>query len=238
MMSKGGLNIAYLNVASILGAHKFDMMKTQVEASNLDIFCASETWLTKGVPDGLVAIKGFNIARLDRKWKSSISDAEPKKGGGLICYSREKLVMNEFRYEKLNRSNKDIEMQWISLEMPRMRNLVLVNIYRPPQGSYKTACKSIHEAIREADLKDNAELFVLGDFNIDMMDKISPMTRELSFTMSTWGLKTCISEFTRMGVVDGTVKQSCIDNIFTNSEAIAEARVGDWNLGFFYQRFL
>ena len=92
-------------------------------------------WLTSGVPDDMIAIKGFDLARLDRRWSEN-TVKEPKKGGGLICYVREGIYMNEFRYEKLNCSCKNPEMQWVSLEMGNMRRIVLINIYRPPQGNY------------------------------------------------------------------------------------------------------
>ena len=54
MLRSRGLKIAHLNVASILGAHKFEMMKVQVKDSNLDVFCASETWLTPHAPDKVI----------------------------------------------------------------------------------------------------------------------------------------------------------------------------------------
>ena len=60
-----------------------------------------------------------------------------------------------------------LEMQWISLDMPTMRRVVLINIYRPPQGEHKNACRQIHESIREPNLKDNADIFLLGDFKGD-----------------------------------------------------------------------
>ena len=133
LVDAAGLTITHLNVASILGAHKFEMLRKQVENSHIDIFCASETWLHCNVPNALIELKGYNIARVDRNWKERVTNDPVKRGGGLICYVKEKLVMNEFRYEKLNQSCRDLEMQWVSLEMPHMRKIVLINVYRPPQ---------------------------------------------------------------------------------------------------------
>ena len=80
--------------------------------------------------------------------------------------------MSEFRYSHLNQSNKDLEMEWIMLDIKNMRKvlMVLINVYIPPQGSYKTACKQLLDAIKGADLKENAEIFLLGDFNINLKD--------------------------------------------------------------------
>ena len=127
-MGKGGLNIAHLNVASLLGAHKFEMMRKQLELSQLHIFGASETWLNSNIPNELVAVSGYKFARLDRGWSDNRTNKEPKKGGGLICYVDEGLEMNEFRYATLNCSCSDLEMQWVSLEATNMRRVVIINI--------------------------------------------------------------------------------------------------------------
>ena len=225
----GGLNIAHLNVGSILGAHKFEMLKKQVETSELSVFCASETWLHKGIPNGLITFNGYNQTRVDRSWRDDPVSTEAKRGGGLICYVKSGLVMDEFSYAHLNKSSRDIEMQWVSLDIKNMRKIVIVNVYRPPQGDYKSACRAIHNAISDANLKDNAEIFLLGDFNINMLDKKSPMMKELEVTTSFWGLKAFITDCTRFGFLEGELKGSCIDNIFTNSDIIAEAKILDWN---------
>ena len=161
VLRDGGISMVHLNVASILGAHKFEMLRLEVENSPVEVFSASETWLTADVPDGLVKIEGYNMVRADRLWSEDTTSRVPKKGGGLICYVRKGIKINEFRHAAQNQSCKDLEMQWISLEITSMRRIVLVNIYRPPQGDYKKACKLIHDAITEADLKDNVELFFL-----------------------------------------------------------------------------
>ena len=69
----------------------------------------------------------------------------------------------------------------------------------------------------------------MGDFNINWQDKKSPATRELGTTVSIWGLKPQISGSTRLGLMNGVIKSSCIDNIFTNSGDIIQTKVLDWN---------
>ena len=229
ILGSRGLKVAHLNVASILGSHKFEMMRKQIEGSHLNVFCASETWLTSGKPTDLISVHGYNVARLDRGWKTNNLDVNVKRGGGLICYVSQNINMNEFRYARFNQSNKDLEMQWISLDMTNMRRIVIINVYRPPQGNYKVACKLIHEAIRDSNLKDNVDIFLLGDFNINLREKKEPATKELNSTIDTWGLKQLIHDNTRFGMVNGVLRGSCIDNIFSNSQHIEESVVLDWN---------
>ena len=229
-VDRGGLTMVHLNVASILGANKFDMLKQQLRDSNIDIFCASESWLNSSIPDNGVRIGGYSLIRSDRAWKDAAAKGnQAKKGGGLICYVREGIDYNADRYEHLNTSGRDIEMQWVSLEHKSRRRIVIINIYRPPQGDYKLACKIINEALTKANLKDNVDIFLMGDFNINLNDRKSALTKELEFTTSLWGLKPLIKSNTRFGLVDGKLIESCIDNIFTNSGDIETAKTLDWN---------
>ena len=167
--------------------------------------------------------------RLDRGWKENIGATKAKKGGGLICYVNDSLTMNEFKYEHLNQSTKELEMQWVLLDMKNMRKIVIVNIYRPPQGDFRAACNSISNAIRDADLKDNVEIFLMGDFNINLTDRKSPMVKELESITAFWDLRALIKDNTRIGAVNGIMKGSCIDNIYTNLEDIMVSGVLNWN---------
>ena len=69
----------------------------------------------------------------------------------------------------------------------------------------------------------------MGDFNIDLNNKNSPMFKELMSTTLYWGLKSCITGVTRLGTVNGVLKGSCIDNIFSNSDNIMRSGIVDWN---------
>ena len=51
------------------------------------------------------------------------------------------------------------------------------------------------------------------------------MGRELELTTSFWGLKAYINENTRINPVGGYTRGSCIDNIFSNSDAIDKSMV-------------
>ena len=64
----------------------------------------------------------------------------PKRGGGLACFIKKGLKHSNTEHEELNISTKDLEMQWISISLHNVRPIVLVNVYRPPQGDYKKCC--------------------------------------------------------------------------------------------------
>ena len=228
--AQSGLNIVHLNAGSLLAGAKFEMFKIQVESSKVDILGISESWLTEAIPDGMVKLEKYTTFRLDRQWNDNGDPSFSKRGGGLICYINNDLPACGEKFGHLNSSSKDLEMQWLLVKIKNLRDIVIINIYRPPQGDYKKACKIINESIAKANLKDNAEIYLMGDFNIDLKDKNSPATKELLFATGSYGLSPQIKETTRFSYRNGVSKKSCIDQIYTNSSLITEKKVLDWNI--------
>ena len=224
-----GLHLAHLNVRSLLGSNKVDLIKNQIRNSGYDIFTLSETWLSKIVPDPLVNIPNYTVSRLDRSWGGS-NEENPKRGGGLLCYLKEGINFSDSKLEKLNMSSKDIEMQWLLVSLSNVRPIVIVNVYRPPSGDYKKCCELLLESFNNAALADNTDYFVMGDFNINLNDKKTPEARELVFTMNSLGLRQLIDKPTRTSFKNGRVSETRIDLIFSNSELVQNARVLDLNL--------
>ena len=225
-----GLHIAHLNVRSLMGGRKFDMVKEQIDKSGIDIFSLSETWLHEGIPNNIIDCQNYNIVRLDRGWNVIDHNNRPKKGGGAACYIRNDIKYSDSKFNKLNKSCKVLEMLWVKIELNQVRPIVVVTVYRPPQGDYKQCCSLINDAFEQADLKDNTEIFLLGDFNIDFSDRTLVKTRELDFTTRALGLTQLIDTHTRVAFRNGIASETIIDLIFSNSEHIAVAKTLDSNL--------
>ena len=66
--------------------------------------------------------------------------------------------------------------------------------------------------------------YLMGDFNIDMLDKSCDLCKEFNSLISSHGLKPHIFESTRKGT-----KESCLDNIYSNSDIIKYSGTLDWN---------
>ena len=147
-----------------------------------------------------------------------------------MCYFREELQVSDTKLMQLNCSCSDLEMMWVMISHKSRRDIVVVNVYRPPQGDYKEASKLLNNAFTKANLKDNTDIFLMGDFNIDWKDNRSSAKKELEFLTGSLGLSPLIRNSTRYGVRQGMLSKSCIDLIFSNSNNIAEARVLDLNL--------
>ena len=151
--------------------------------------------------------------------QSNGQDGAPKRGEGLACFIRSGIRFSDSKFEELNISCSDLEMQWVGITLDKVRPIVIVNICRPPQGNHKSACKIISEAFDKANMKDNTDIFVLGDFNIDFKDTGSPAFRELYFTMQSLGLSQQIQDPTRFSRANDNARNTStmIDLIFTNS---------------------
>ena len=50
-------------------------------------------------------------------------------------YVREGLTCDSSSYQDLNGSNRNIELQFLELNFPHSKNILLVNVYRPPDGN-------------------------------------------------------------------------------------------------------
>ena len=225
-----GLRLAHLNVRSMLGGNKFEIIQNQFESSLIDIFSVSETWLTEATPDHLIELPSYNISRLDRNWGHHSINANPKRGGILACFIKKGIKFSDTKYATLNVSCKDLEMQFIALNLENVRPLIVINVYRPPQGNCEKCCNLIQDAFTIADYKDNTEFFIMGDFNINFADKKSPGYGDLLFTMSSLGLKQLVKLPTRTSFHNGQRKDSTLDLVFTNSEITKEAVTLDFNI--------
>ena len=165
----------------------------------------------------------------NRAWSEG-HEINPKKGGGVLCYIKEGIKYSDTKYAHLNVSGPVLEMQWIGLDLPNTRPIVIVNVYRPPQGKFKKGCSIILEKCMLADLSDKTEIYLLGDFNINIEDAKAPDTKELLFTTKALGLSQLVMDPTRIFFRDGIRKTSRLDLIFTNSDYIKETKTLDINI--------
>ena len=221
-VNKKGLHLCHLNIRSL--SNKFDIVKHTISESKSSFVAFSETWLNENIPSNMIDIPGYSCTRLDRAWKEN---GNIKKGGGVCCYIKNDFCFSSLEYNSLNVSTKDIEVLWISLNIPFCRKIVIGIVYRLPQGNCKNCCDSLDTKIEQiySNSPISTELFILGDFNINYFTKNSPEMRELKWLEQKNSLSQCINTATRY-----SNNNSCIDLILTNSIAILESGVLDVNL--------
>ena len=218
-----GLHIAHINARSIV--NKWDSFKAQFMSTNLHILGISETWLNNKLPSNMYILSNdFTLLRNDRSWTDNNIN-QPKKGGGVGMYIRSDLNFSDTMYSQYNNSNINIECQWVSITLPHNREIVVGNIYRPPQGNVDMFVQNLESILDNFDL-GKIELYLIGDFNIDFIEKGNQATKKLIDSIKPYGLRQLIKEPTRYS----KAKNSCLDLFITNSDVVERTGVCDINL--------
>ena len=216
-----GLHFGHLNVRSLWS--KFDLLKPLIQSSGLTLMSFSETWLTSDMNNNYIEIPGYICLRQDRTW---IENGNVKKGGGVCCYIKNNICTSSIEFYDYNRSTKDIEILWLSINIPNCKKLIVGNVYRPPQGNVKNMTDTLDDLLQQITLYNNsADIFLLGDFNVNYKDATSSNTKTLKWFEQRIGLKQIITDITRF-----SDRNSCIDLIFTNSGSISNQGTLDVNI--------
>ena len=79
--------------------------------------------------------------------------------------------------------------------------------------------------VNEITLNNNAEVFLLGDYNIDYFKLNHPHRRELKSLESLLGMSQLITDISRYSSV-----RTCIDLILSNSGNVSKSGVLNWNI--------
>ena len=203
-----GFKLLHLNVRSIV--KKMDQIRVCLQDASIDIFSVSETWLRPHLGTKLVELQGFKTFRLDRG-----SHSKKKRGGGLLTYVNTKHAVNCESLGEMDRSNGDIEAQWVLIRRPHCKNIVSCNVYRPPSGNLDKAIKYLEECVKTLNL-GKINLFIMGDMNVNYKNKSAPAYKKLHFFNQSNGLAQHISTTTRN--TDKT--KSLLDLALTNSKFV------------------
>ena len=105
------------------------------------------------------------------------------------------------------------------------KSVLVCNIYRPPQGDVETFIHSFELALQKIDLAKK-DLVMLGDFNIDFLEKSGKNTKNVNRPISKFGFIKLINGPTSFG----TWTNSCIHQIITNSHHVLKAGVANVNI--------
>ena len=216
---KKGVHMAHLNIRSLW--NKIDLVRQTIKSSNLDMMSLSESWLNESMNSSLINIPGYLCIRHDRSWTENNAT---KKGGGICCYVKDNIQVSHVEF---NMSTKDIELLWISLNFPKSKKLIIGNVYRPPEGNVKSFCDLLDSTLTLIRDKQNNshEIFILGDFNINVRTPSNPETKLLKWFEQRSSLKQIITDVTRYSNLN-----SCIDLIFTDCLSISDYGTLDVNL--------
>ena len=219
-----GLHIAHLNARSLI--NKWDNIKANFMNSGIHVLTFSETWSHTTLPDNLFELgRDYTLIRNDRNWNDANDPLKPpKRGGGICMYIKNTLQFSDMEYSGYKRSNKNIECQWISISQKPNKTILLGNCYRPPQGDEVKCIDFLDNILSDIDLS-MIEVFLMGDLNVDILDKGNNSKKLLNMTKQM-GLRQLIMERTRYS----PIRDSCIYLFFTNSDIVSKVGVSNLNI--------
>ena len=189
--------IGYLNINSL--RNKITQFREVCGKAPIDLLCIDETKLDASFPDAQFHLEGYQYPpfRQDRE----------NNGGGKMTFIKEGLIAKRlYSYE-------DSTSETICLEVTISKKKWCITFaYRPPyssnkDGFFKELNKSLSNIARKYE-----NILLVGDLNIDILDKKKDSKNYLSDLRDTSSLSNLISEVT---CVKSSVGSS-IDVILTN----------------------
>ena len=163
---------------------KIPYLADLAKETNAPFICVTESHLNPEILDAEVAIPGYDIFRSDRVGRSH---------GGVVTYVRKDLVVKS----ELRKSNSYCDS--LILHIPQL-NLVLVNIYRPPncpENLFDETLEFTSDFFRSLETQEMCAntYLVLGDFNFPFLK----FTETESFVNSIRKCNNCDSECPHKG---------------------------------------
>ena len=92
-------------------------------------------------------------------------------------------------------SSKRIECQWVKLVLDKQRNVIIGNLYCPPQGNIQDCIDYLENITEHFDLTRN-DLFIMGDFNVDFLTKNDNSSKLVTDFSIQLGLDMHIKDYT------------------------------------------
>ena len=144
------LHLIHLNINSLLS--KIDELRNIAKCSFAAVIGITETKLDNTVYVSEVTIDGYSFVRNDRN----------RKGGGVACYIRSNIC-----YSRKTCLSDNLENIFIDLLFPKTKPISVGILYKPPSQT-----RFLEQMVTEFEsLELNNELYILGDFNIDLLFK-------------------------------------------------------------------
>ena len=201
-----GLHFIHLNARSLLP--KISELRSLAAEAHAAVISVSESWLDDSVPDEEVKIEGYSILRQDRS----------RCGGGVCAFIRNDLAFNA----RPDLHNTHLEDIWFELLLPKSKPIVVGTCYRPPNDS--EFFEHFEDTLSK--IRSDCELMILGDLNVNFLNKNSGLFQKLSNVLNLFNCKQLIDTPTRITCSSSTILDHVICN---NKEKICQ--YGTINIG-------
>ena len=198
-----GLKIGHLNIQGLQNKfEQVDLLQNN-SGNEIHIFGLSEIKLKTFHPDSAFIVDNYQLFRKDR----FISRERREQGGGIIVY-----VKNGVKVERrLDLERNEIECVWLEVSPKKSKSFLVGTLYRHPNEGVQW--NEYFEDMMETILANQKEIYLLGDFNRDLIN-VNTKTAWLEY-MEPFGLHQKVNFPTRKTAQS----QTLIDHIYCNVEA-------------------
>lgn len=191
---KKGLHFIHCNARSILP--KMHEIRTIALNTKAAVISITETWLDKSVTNAEININNYSVVRSDRC----------RNGGGVCMFIRKDLAFSP----RLDLARDGIEAMWIDILLPKTKPILIGTVYRPPKDN--DFLSVFEEQLNK--INPGCEIYILGDFNICMLHKMSVLYKRYLSIMAMFNFKQLIKEATRITANSRTL----LDHVIVNFE--------------------
>ena len=216
-MSVKGMKFYHVNTRSIFSK----LRQLDILYNDIDVLCCTETWLDNRFSDGMLKLMGKTLFRCDRKNNVVSYNARPT-AGGVCIYMDNSLVNFTVRIDEFCTITQDFEILTLVTTRPCHRYFVTICVYKPPKGKL-SKCIDFLNSILNNNQVHKKEIWILGDFNTDLLKRDDSNTILIQNFAKKAGLANLIRTITRPNARSG----SCIDLIMTNCMFVSESGVSD-----------
>ena len=143
-----GIHLIHLNVNSLLP--KIDEIRYIAERTKAAVIGVTESKLNESIFQSEIQIDNYDLLRCDRN----------RNGGGVACYIR-----SDISYVQKDFFPNVIENIFFEILLPKTSPITVGIMYRPP--SQTNFLEILNMTFEKVDV-DKKEIYILGDFNINM----------------------------------------------------------------------
>ena len=174
-------SVGHINARSL--APRLNEVCHLVHSESLDVLCISETWLSESVLDAVLLVPGYKMYRCDRPGG--------RRGGGVAI-----LVSNDLRVSRLHDTSdgdSGVEALWLSVGGAGRTTVVVGAVYRPP-GVLSARQRAAVRRQFESALTKGKTVYVLGDFNVNLLTTNSADSRNFNLLLSDFNMVQLVTE--------------------------------------------
>lgn len=186
--------------------------------ANTDIVCLTEHWMSADELESC-KIQNYNLA--------GYYSRNTHKHGGVCLLVKNHVPCNNLEF--LRKFNEDLEFEISGIRLYKL-NLIVLVLYRSPLGNLDLFLSKLEESLTKI-CELNYSVILLGDFNINFLNRNSTDTVNVVDLLQSFNLHMKVTVPTRTTLTSST----CIDNCFSDLDGeLIKATVLDLSLSDHY----